>query len=124
MSATAQYHVNRPPGVPFSAQRQLRVVRDENLRSSACDHCALNAICMPEELRLDERQDFAALIFQYKRLRAGETLHHAGEPFTHLYFVKTGSFKTVVLLDDGREQVTGFHFAGDVLGIDAISSPY
>jgi CRP/FNR family transcriptional regulator len=42
--------------------------------------------------------------------------------FTHLYFVKTGSLKTVVLLDDGRVQVTGFHFAGDVLAIDAISS--
>jgi CRP/FNR family transcriptional regulator len=94
------------------------------VRSSACEHCALAAVCVPEELALQERQDFTALIFQHKRLRAGETLFHAGESFAHLYFVKTGSLKTVVLLDDGREQVTGFHFAGDVLGIDAISSPH
>ncbi len=123
MPAVAQLYDVNTLAVPFLARQQLRVVRAGTATESTCERCALNAICVPEGLSSDDRKEFTALIFQHKRLRAGETLFHAGEPFTHLYFVKTGSFKTVVLLDDGREQVTGFHFAGDALGIDAISSP-
>lgn len=123
MSAAAQLHTNSTSAIPFPMRRHLRVVEPGAVAGHACEHCALNALCLPEGLTGSERQEFTALIFQHKRLRAGATLFHAGEPFTHLYFVKTGSLKTVVLLDDGREQVTGFHFAGDALGIDAISSP-
>jgi CRP/FNR family transcriptional regulator, anaerobic regulatory protein len=36
--------------------------------------------------------------------------------------VRAGSFKTVVMHRDGREQVTGFNLAGDVLGLDGIGS--
>lgn len=109
--------------VSLAARYGLRVVETGVEVKSACDRCAIKAICLPEGLAQSERQEFSALIFQPRRLRARQTLFHAGDPFTHLYFVKTGAFKTVVLLDDGREQITGFHFAGDVLGIDAISSP-
>ena len=122
MSAAAQLHTDSTSAMPFPLRQHLRVV-EPAAAGHACEHCALNSICLPEGLSGSARQEFTALIFQHKRLRAGETLFHAGEPFTHLYFVKTGSLKTVVLLDDGREQVTGFHFAGDALGIDAISSP-
>lgn len=123
MSAVAQRSLTSTPALPFSVRHQLRVVGAATPVTNACDHCALNAVCLPEGLTDTDRQEFTALILQHKRLQAGQALFHAGESFTHLYFVKTGSFKTVVLLDDGREQVTGFHFAGDVLGIDAISSP-
>ncbi len=122
MPVAAQHH-DISPAIPVSMRHHLRVVGSGIAAENTCERCALNAICVPEGLADSERQEFTSLIFQHKRLRAGETLFHAGEPFTHLYFVKTGSFKTVVLLDDGREQVTGFHFAGDALGIDAISSP-
>jgi CRP/FNR family transcriptional regulator len=36
--------------------------------------------------------------------------------------VRARSFKTVVMHRDGREQVTGFHLAGDVLGLDGVCS--
>jgi CRP/FNR family transcriptional regulator len=101
----------------------LRVVGASARARNSCQCCALNGLCLPEGLAGKEREDFTALIFQHKRLQAGQGLFRTGEAFANLYFVKTGSLKTVVLLDDGREQVTGFHFAGDVLGVDAISSP-
>ena len=123
MSAAVQLHEITTHAIPFVVRHHLRVVESATAIKSACGHCALQVLCLPEGLADNERQEFTTLIFQRRRLQAGQTLFHAGEPFTHLYFVKTGSFKTVVLLDDGREQVTGFHFAGDVLGIDAISSP-
>jgi CRP/FNR family transcriptional regulator len=122
MTVAAQLQEIGSGAAPLAIRQHLRVVDDGGARRSACEHCALGAVCVPDSLAQQEREEFTALIFQHKRLRAGETLFHAGEPFTHLYFVKAGSLKTVVLLEDGREQVTGFHFAGDVLGIDAISS--
>ena len=122
MSAALQSSVAKARVIPLHAQPSLRVV-DADVVASGCERCALSAVCVPDELSGSDRREFTGLIFQHKRLRAGDTLFHAGDAFNHLYFVKTGSFKTVVLLDDGREQVTGFHFAGDVLGIDAISSP-
>jgi CRP/FNR family transcriptional regulator len=117
--------VTTPAAVaPVAAARlYLRLIDGRTRARNTCALCALNGLCMPEGLAGKAREEFTALIFQHKRLHAGQALFHAGEAFTHLYFVKTGSLKTLVLLDDGREQVTGFHLAGDVLGVDAISSP-
>lgn len=122
MSATAQLQPTSSRVIPFAMRQQLRVVESATGVRSTCSQCALHALCLPEGLEEADQKEFTTLIFQHKRLRAGQALFRAGEPFTHLCFVKTGSVKTVMLLDDGREQVTGFHFAGDVLGIDAISS--
>jgi CRP/FNR family transcriptional regulator len=91
-------------------------------RISMCAVCAHGARCMPPGLDDAERREFSALIQPHRRLAAGDPLYHAGDDFTHLYLVKTGAFKTVVMLPDGREQITGFHFAGDTLGIDALAS--
>jgi CRP/FNR family transcriptional regulator len=91
-------------------------------RSSHCGQCVLNALCVPEGLSGRDRQDYTSLVFHYRRLQAGQALFRAGEAFNHLYFVKTGSLKSMVLTGDGREQVTGFHFAGDALGLDALAT--
>ena len=123
MTVAAQLHAVSRSAAISSPHPHLRVVDVAASPKNSCERCALNGVCVPEGLAGNEREDFTSLIFQHKRLRAGQALFRAGEAFDHLYFVKTGSLKTVVLLDDGREQVTGFHFAGDVLGVDAISSP-
>lgn len=122
MTVAVQAHcVTTPVAVSrmITTRPDLRVV-DESTRNS-CQRCALNGVCLPNELADKAREDFTALIFQHRRLHAGQALFRTGETFNNLYFVKTGSLKTVVLLDDGREQVTGFHLAGDALGVDAIS---
>jgi CRP/FNR family transcriptional regulator, anaerobic regulatory protein len=127
MTVATPLRTTTPSAVILPRPTHLRVVNSGDGETasvrSACEHCALNGVCLPQGLAGKERQEFTALIFQRKRLHAGQALFRAGETFNNLYFVKTGSIKTVVLLDDGREQVTGFHLAGDVLGIDAISSP-
>ncbi|MFM8555142.1 MAG: cyclic nucleotide-binding domain-containing protein, partial [Betaproteobacteria bacterium] len=45
-----------------------------------------------------------------------------GAQFHALFGVHAGSFKTVLLTEDGREQVTGFHMAGEVLGVDGLGA--
>jgi len=57
-----------------------------------------------------------------RRVRRGEYLYRVGAPFHALYGIRAGSFKSVLLTEDGREQVTGFHMGGEVLGFDGIGS--
>ena len=59
---------------------------------------------------------------QRRRLRRGDYLYRYGAQFHALFGVHAGSFKTVLLTEDGREQVTGFHMAGEVLGVDGLGS--
>ena len=73
---------------------------------------------MPSEL--------AALIAKLapgkRRVRQGETLFRSGTAFQHLYIVRAGMFKSIVVDSDGREQVTGFQMTGDLLGLDGIAT--
>lgn len=53
------------------------------------------------------------------KIRRGEYLFHAGEPFRSLYALRTGFLK-VFFVNQGREHVTGFYMAGELVGLDAI----
>ncbi len=53
----------------------------------------------------------------------GETLFQTGDTFRAVYAVKSGSFKSFTWLNGGGEQVVGFHFPGELLGLDSVRSP-
>ncbi|SDI86385.1 CRP/FNR family transcriptional regulator, anaerobic regulatory protein [Paraburkholderia phenazinium] len=55
-------------------------------------------------------------------VKQGEAPYRTNDPFQSIYAVRAGSFKTVLMHRDGCEQVTGFHFAGDSLGLDGVCS--
>jgi CRP/FNR family transcriptional regulator len=55
-----------------------------------------------------------------RKVKRGDTLFRNGEPFTSLYAIRTGFFKTCVTTEDGRDQVTGFQMAGEIIGLDGI----
>ena len=57
-----------------------------------------------------------------RRVRQGEFLYRSGEPFHSLFVVRAGMFKTILIDAEGREQVTGFHMTGEVLGLDGIET--
>src|SRR6516164_3899867 len=40
------------------------------------------------------------------------------EPAEYLYKMVSGSVRNCKILDDGRRQVTGFHMAGEVFGLE------
>lgn len=88
----------------------------------ACSQCNLRELCLPVGLSAEEIGQLDELVKLRRRLQRGQSLYRAGDPFAALYAIKTGFFKTEVLLEDGREQVTGFQMAGELLGLDGISS--
>ena len=65
--------------------------------------------------------DLEAVLGNRTKLKKGDALFHTGTPFTALYAVKLGTLKTIVLSDDGREQVAGYHMSGDLLGMDGMA---
>ena len=62
------------------------------------------------------------LIHLKRRFARGEYLYRSTDRFQSLYAIHSGSFKTQVLHEDGREQVTGFQMVGEIVGLDAIST--
>lgn len=71
-------------------------------------------------LDLDIDQLRSQMLVTRRKLKAGQHLYRAGQPFTALYLVHAGFLKTCELSEDGREQVTGFRMRGDLLGAESI----
>jgi CRP/FNR family transcriptional regulator len=85
-----------------------------------CADCKMRDLCMPAGLDPEELDRIDDLVAMRRRVKRGETLFHTGERFMNLYAVRTGFFKTRVTTEDGRDQVTGFQMAGEIMGLDGI----
>jgi CRP/FNR family transcriptional regulator len=88
----------------------------------ACSSCNLRELCLPVGMSQPQLSQLDELVANRKTVKRGDALFHAGEPFKSLYAVRTGFFKTCVSAEDGRDQVTGFQMAGELLGLDGIST--
>lgn len=86
----------------------------------ACSNCNLRELCMPLGLSPDELARIDELVTTRRKIKRGTTLFCNGEKFTSLYAIRTGFFKTCVTTEDGRDQVTGFQMAGEIIGLDGI----
>jgi CRP/FNR family transcriptional regulator len=86
----------------------------------ACSNCNMRELCMPVDLTQEELNRIDRIIGARRKVKRGETLYHNGEKFSNLYAIRTGFFKTCITSEDGRDQVTGFQMAGEVIGLDGI----
>ncbi len=86
----------------------------------ACSNCNLRELCMPLGLTADELGRLDDVVASRRKVKRGSLLFRNGEKFTSLYAIRTGFFKTCVASEDGRDQVTGFQMAGEVMGLDGI----
>lgn len=87
-----------------------------------CSNCNLREVCMPLGLTLKDMETVEELVSARRRIRRGEALYRAGDYFNNLYVVRLGFLKSTVMSSDGREQVTNFFMAGEMIGLDGISS--
>ena len=86
----------------------------------ACSNCNLRELCMPVGLNAEELIRVDELVAVRRTVRRGTSLFRNGEKFSSLYAIRTGFFKTCVTTEDGRDQVTGFQMAGEIIGLDGI----
>jgi len=89
--------------------------------SGSCDQCTLKLLCLPVGLPETELWQLDEIVQRRRPITKGQVLFRMGAPFASVFAVRTGSLKTVLLSDDGTEQVTGFALAGELLGLDAIN---
>ena len=88
----------------------------------ACSGCNLRELCLPVGLSSPEVDRLDRLVQSRRSVARGDALFRDGDAFHSLYAVRSGFFKTCVSSEDGRDQVTGFQMAGELLGLDGISN--
>jgi CRP/FNR family transcriptional regulator len=86
----------------------------------ACSNCNLRELCMPMGLSPAELERIDDVVANRRKVKRGAVLFRNGEKFTSLFAIRTGFFKTCVASEDGRDQVTGFQMAGEIVGLDGI----
>ena len=88
----------------------------------ACASCNLRELCLPMGMSSDQLDRLTTMVATKRPVARGDMLFRAGDAFQSLYAVRTGFFKTCVTAEDGRDQVTGFQMAGELLGLDGIGT--
>lgn len=97
----------------------LKTVRLARLQL-ACASCPMQSLCIGAGLGDDELERLDHMIGAPRTLRRGDRLYHTGARFASLYAVRSGSLKSLVLTEGGRQQITAFHVPGELIGVDAI----
>jgi CRP/FNR family transcriptional regulator, nitrogen fixation regulation protein len=65
------------------------------------------------------RQDMLGVSLTYQ---PNQEIYGEGEPAKRFYQVLRGVVRTHLLLDDGRRQVAGFYFEGDIFGLELVEN--
>ena len=87
-----------------------------------CGDCRLAGICLPFSLESNEIDALDNIIQRSRPLQKGQHLYRESDDFQSVYAVRSGTLKAYRTTDDGREQVTGFYFPGEILGMDGINN--
>jgi len=86
-----------------------------------CSTCHLRELCLPCGLGGTEMQQLDSLMFARRKVKARDTLYREGDKFQFIYAVRSGTFMSSLMLADGRDQVSGFHMAGELMGLDGLA---
>ncbi len=85
-----------------------------------CHDCSISQLCIPYSLNDNELDQLDHIIERKKPIQKGEALFKAGDELKSLYAIRSGTIKSYTITEQGDEQITGFHLAGDLIGFDAI----
>lgn len=105
-----------------AAQRKAVYMKPASRFEVACSSCNLREVCLPGDLCAEDRSRMDDIVYARRRVKRGEALFSAGDEFRAIYAIRSGFFKTSVNDGDGREQVTGFFMAGELLGLDGLGT--
>ena len=122
MSAAAlESTVHRVRFMPAAQPAGVEAVAPVAHLKTQCSTCHLRELCLPCGMNGLDLTRLDALMFTRRKIKAGQTLYREGERFQYIYAVRSGTLKSSLLLADGREQVSGFHIAGELVGLDGVA---
>ena len=86
-----------------------------------CQNCSISELCLPFTLNEQELNTLDDIIDRKRPIHKGDKIFNDGQELHSLFAIRSGTFKTFTVNEQGEEQITGFHLAGDLLGFDAIA---
>lgn len=99
----------------MSDQQNVFILRKATGQGDACRLCLRRAGCPAQD-------SHGGAQGQQRTTRAAQLVVEAGEPFDGVYMVRSGFFKSYFVDSEGEMQLTGFHFPGEVFGVDGIDT--
>ncbi|MCT7941779.1 electron transport transcriptional regulator EtrA [Shewanella holmiensis] len=87
-----------------------------------CHDCSMGTLCIPFTLNNSELDKLDNIIERKKPVQKGDQIFKSGDNLRALYAIRSGTIKSYTITEQGDEQITGFHLAGDVIGFDGIHS--
>ncbi len=96
------------------------ILADDGDEFHFCSTCAFSQACMAQGMDKASLGELHMLVEHVGPLHAGEHVFRVGDPFEAIAAVRAGTVKTYIIDPGGREHVLGFHFPGEVIGLDGI----
>lgn len=112
--------MSRPPFPRVDA----RTLSNDGDAFHFCSTCAFSQACLSEGMDKGALKDLHVLVEHIGPFHAGDHIFREGDSFEAIAAVRAGTVKTCVVDRDGREHVLGFHFPGEVIGLDAIDGDH
>ena len=91
-------------------------------KQHVCLNCPVANLCLPTGLSVDDINKLDDVVQEKISLQPGELLFQIGEQFDNFYAISEGSLKNYILTEDGREQIHGFYFSSEMIGLDAVDT--
>lgn len=101
---------------PSSSNPNIRLVQSKQ----SCGHCDIEHLCISAGMH-EESDDFNEIVKTSDSFDARERIFKRSDPVSSLYVIQSGAAKSQTTNADGRHQVVGFYFPGDLVGIETIA---
>ncbi len=108
----------------MNTAEQSHPVQTINLHAlrESCSTCSMHQLCLPMGLGEADMSRLDEIIGRRRKVPKDTMLYRMDDAFTNLYAIRLGHFKTFQVSANGEQQITGFQMAGELLGMDAIST--
>ncbi len=87
-----------------------------------CKNCGAYSLCMSLWLKTGDSSLLERVVKKKQVFKRGEVLYRMGQAVEHIYVIRGGAVKTCIGTEEGQVQVMGFHAAGELLGLSALST--
>jgi CRP/FNR family transcriptional regulator len=85
---------------------------------SLCQHCSMSGLCFNQT----NENKAVSKIRSHKVYQKSDLLFGIGQTFDAIYIMRSGSAKSSVVANIGHEQISSFHYPGDLIGLDGFDN--
>jgi len=92
--------------------------------TNKCRRCRISHLCITANIDKTKLKTLDQLHFTSHTLNPGDVLCQQGQLQNHLYAVRSGVLKSMLIKPDGKEFVMGFHLPPDIFGWEGINEKH